>query len=631
MPIIEDTVSFLRTIPPFQFLNEEGLNTVAASMTIEFYPRGEVILKQDAPASDALRIIKKGAVSIAVRTESGDDVTIDQRSEGDTFGLISLMGQDRQKTTVVAMEDTVCFLLARDKIRSLIEANPLFTEYFLQTHFSKYMDKVYREMHSKSLFTGSSDHLLFTTPVGDIAANGVVTVSDASSIRDAAMEMSKNRAGSIIVSDTTGVPVGMVTDRDLREKVVARGRSVNDPVRDIMTLPLIRVDAKDSCFEAVLKMIKHNVHHILVIRDGKLKGVLSNHDLMLLQGSSPLSLAKDLESQDTIDGLAPVSRKINGIVGLLLKEGARASSIARIMTELNDRLVRKVLEITERKIGRAPAAYCWISFGSAGRKEQTFKTDQDNALIYADQAAPEKDDAVRNYFNAFAVQVRDGLVTCGYPRPLYPLSGDLSRCQPLSLWKKTFTGWMNQTTSDSILQSRAFFDFRPLHGDESLAVELRTFIMNYLKGRSSVLDRIAMAIMKNRPPLGFFRTFIVEKDGEHSNELNLSVRGSSPLIDMVRLMALEAGVIETSTQERIEAMKGKHPTVDAMADDIVQAFEFIGMLMTLHQVEQMEHGAASDDFINPSRLTKLEKSMLKESFQVITRLQAALASASAPA
>ena len=195
--------------------------------------------------------------------------------------------------------------------------------------------------------------------------------------------MAKHRISSIIIVDRNGLPTGIVTDRDLREKVVARGRDVNDPVKDIMNLPLIRVDAKDYCFEAVLKMIKHNIHHIVVIKDGALRGVLTNHDLMMLQGTSPLSFAKDLESQQTIEGLVPVSSKINRVVGLLLKEGARAGNITKILTELNDRLVKKVLEIAEKKLGRPPVPYCWIAFGSEGRKEQTFKTDQDNAIIYA--------------------------------------------------------------------------------------------------------------------------------------------------------------------------------------------------------------------------------------------------------
>ena len=268
--------------------------------------------------------------------------------------------------------------------------------------------------------------------------------------------------------------MGIVTDRDLREKVVARGRSVDDPVRDIMSLPLVRVDVKDYCFEAVLKMIKHNIHHILVIKEGQLKGVLTNHDLMLLQGTSPLSFAKDLESQESIEGLVPVSVKINRVVGLLLKEGARASNITRIITELNDRLVRKVLEIAEKKFGRPPVPFCWISFGSEGRKEQTFKTDQDNAIIYADPATPEQEERAKAYFAEFALFVRDSLVKCGFPLcPADYMASNPRWCQPLKAWKNYFSSWITHPTPEAILRSLIFFDFRPLYCGEELAEELR--------------------------------------------------------------------------------------------------------------------------------------------------------------
>jgi CBS domain-containing protein len=620
--VIEETLDFLKTVPPFQFLEDGELKALAADISMEFYPRDTVVLKQDGPASDSLRIIKKGGVRISVKAEDGEEVVIDHRGEGDTFGLVSLMGKDRQKTTVTAIEDTICYLLGREKVFKLIDSQPAFTEYFLQSHFEKYIDRTYREMHSKSLFYGSSDHLLFTTQVGDIATKEVVTLSEHASIREAAQEMSKRRISSLIVVDENGLPSGILTDRDLREKVVAKGRDVNGPVKDIMTLPLVRVDARDYCFEAVLKMIKHNIHHILVIKEGALKGVLTNHDLMMLQGTSPLSFAKDLESQESIEGLAPVSMKVNRVVGLLLKEGAKASNITKIITELNDRLVRKVLEIAEKKFGRPPLPYCWVSFGSEGRKEQTFRTDQDNALIYADPQTPEQAEAADRYFAGFAAFVRDGLVQCGFPLcPADYMASNPKWRRPLRAWKQHFARWITSPTPEAVLKSLIFFDFRFLYGDSALADELRGSLLSSLKGRNLFLAQMAAAITKNRPPIGFFRTFIVEKGGEHKDELNLKLRGIGPLVDIVRLMALEAGVPETSTLERIEAMKGKHPAVDELGDELAQAFEFITLLRIHHQVEQIESGKQPDNFINPSRLSNLEKRTLRESFQIISRVQ----------
>jgi len=619
--IQQEIQRFLKNVPPFQFLDEPALKDMAAHLSMEFYPKNSVILKQNDPSSDALRIIKKGGVRISVKS-GNEDVVIDYRGEGDTFGLLSLMGKDKQKTTVVAIEDTICYLVNKEQVYRLIDSNPTFTEYLLQSRFTKYIDKTYREMHSKSLFYGSSDHLLFTTRVGDIAVKDVVTAPEETSIRKAAQEMTRSRISSLIIVDSAGTPTGIITDRDLREKVVAQGRDGDDPVREIMSPPFIRVDVRDYCFEAVLRMIKHNIHHILVIKDGKLKGVLTNHDLMMLQGTSPLSFAKDLESQQTIEGLVPVSLKVNRVVGLLLKEGARASNITTTITELNDRLLRKILDIAEKKFGKPPLAYCWVSFGSEGRKEQTFKTDQDNALIMADPETPEQEAEAARYFGEFTAFVTDGLLRCGFPVcPGGYMASNAQWRQPLGVWKRSLSTWVQTPTPEALMNAVTFFDFRPIYGDLDLAEELRSYLIGILKDQKVFLGHLANMAVKNAPPIGFFKSFVVERDGEHKDELNLKVKGIAPLVDIIRLFALERGIRETSTLERIEALRGMHTIVQEYADEFVQAFEFIMLLRILHQYKQLSAGTIPDNFINPNGLSNLEKRSFKDASRLIVKVQ----------
>jgi CBS domain-containing protein len=620
--ILEDVVSFLKAVPPFQFLCDSDLQAVARNLSMEFYPKDMVILKQDGPPSDALRIIKKGGVKIVLVSDEGGEAVIDYRGEGDTFGFLSMVGKDRVRTNVVAIDDTICYLLGQEMVLKLLDSNLSFTEFFLQSHITRYLDKTYREMQDKSMFYGGSDRLLFTTQVGDMAVKNVVTTEEDTSIREAAQIMSEQCISSIVISDRNGLPTGMVTDRDLREKVVARGRSVEDPIKSIMSSSLIRVDARDYCFEAVLKMIKYNIHHILVIKDGQLTGVITNHDMMMLQGTSPLSLTKDIESQQTIDGLIPVSKKINGIVGLLLKEGAKASNITKIITEINDRLLRKVLECAERKHGKPPLAYCWIGFGSEGRKEQTFKTDQDNAIIFADPATEAEAEAAKKYFSAFAEFVRDSLLQCGFPPcPANYMASNPQWCQPLKVWKKYFSTWISTPTPEAVLNSVAFFDFRPMYGETSLADTLRDYLNTLLKDQKVFLGYLANMAIKNQPPVGFFKSFVVEKGGVHKDQLNLKIKGLAPLVDILRLFALEKGIRETSTMERIDTLRSMHSIVGEYADDFEQAFEFISLLRIHHQYEQISNGVAPDNFINPNRLSNLEKRSIKGAFQLITKIQ----------
>jgi CBS domain-containing protein len=620
--LLEDVIGFLRKVPPFQSLEEHDLQAVARNLSMEFYPKDMVIMKQDSPPSEAMRIIKKGNIKLTLSSPDGGEIVIDYRGEGETFGFLSMVGKDRVRSNVVAVEDTLCYLLGKEMVLKLLDSHHEFTEFFLKSHITRYIDKSYREMHDHSVFFGGSDRLLFTTRIGDMGIKEVVTAAESTTIQEAALVMAENHVSSVIVVDRNNLPAGIVTDRDLRDKVVSRNRDVREPVKNIMSATLIRVDSRDYCFEAVLKMIRYNIHHILVIQDGRLSGVMTNHDLMMLQGTSPLSLTKDIESQQTVEGLVPVSAKINNIVGLLLKEGARAINITKVITELNDRVVRKTLEIAEKRFGAPPVPFCWIGFGSEGRKEQTFKTDQDNAIIF-DDLPPDMDEGeVREYFAAFANFVRDALIQCGFPRcPANYMASNPQWCQPLKTWKRYLAGWIDEPTPEALIHCVALFDFRPLYGASVLGDALRDALIGLLKDNKVFLGYIANLAIKNSPPIGFFKSFVVEKDGAHKDELNLKVKGLAPIVDIVRLFALERGVRETSTMERLESLREAHTIVQEFADDFEEAFELIMLLRIHHQYAAIVRGGAPNNFINPNKLSSLEKRSIKEAFTLIEKMQ----------
>lgn len=618
--ILEDVLDFLNSNPPFQLLDAATLKNLAGKMSMDYYPKDTVILKQDGPPSEALRLIKKGGVKVAIRSEDGEEVVMDYKGEGDTFGFLSLIGNDKQKTTVITIDDTICYTINREMVLKLIETSPAFAEYFM-SYLSRYVDRTYREMQNKGLFYGSSERFLFSTPVGDIASDAI-TVNEEVSIQEAAQIMVNHKITSLIITDKRNLPVGIVTDKDLREKVIARGRNISEPVKNITTLSLIRVDANDSCFEAILKMIKYNIHHMPVLKDGELKGIMTNHDLMLLQGTSPLSFVNDIENQQTIEGLSSVSKRTNNLIGLLLKEGAKISNLSKIITEINDRLVRKVLELAERQFGQPPVPYCWVVFGSEGRKEQTFKTDQDNAVIYSNPSADEEAAEAERYFPLFTSFIKNSLLKIGFPScPADYMASNPQWCRPLQAWEGYFSNWISTPTPGAVLKSLIFFDFRPLYGKVSLFEELRAHYISLLARNRIFLGHMAGTIMRNTPPIGFFKSFVVEKGGEHKDEIDMKLKGTTPLVDAVRLFSLEAGIRDTSTIERIHALKPNHPIVKAFADELEHAFDFMMLLRLHHQYEQIKEGGVADNFINPDRLSNLEKKTLKEVFHLITKLQ----------
>jgi CBS domain-containing protein len=450
----------------------------------------------------------------------------------------------------------------------------------------------------------------------------VITVGEKATIRETAEIMAANKISSLIIVSNQNLPVGIVTDRDLREKVVAQGRDVSGQITEIMTSPLMQVDTGVFCYEAVLTMMKNNIHHVVVMMDGILKGILTNHDLMVLQGTSPLSVVRDIESQKTIEGLIPESKNINQVISLLLKEGARASNITGIITEINDRLLKKLLEITERQFGPPPLPYCWIVFGSEGRKEQTYKTDQDNALIYADPKTEEESEAAKQYFTQFSLFVKDALVKCGFPlcHGDYMASNQKWR-QPLGVWKEYFSQWIYTPTPEAILASCILFDFRPVYGDFILATRLREHLLQRLKNQDMFLKLMAQLTIKLRPPIGFFKTFTVEKSGEHKNKLNLKFTCLAPIVNIVRLFSLEKKIPETSTLERLYVLRGKHEIVNEFGEELEHAFEFLNMLRIQHQHSQIDAGIEPDNFINPQEITNFERKVFKESCQIISKIQ----------
>ncbi len=619
--LTEEVIEFLHKIPPFQFLDNATLKQLVSGVTMEFFPKGTAIQYQGGPAPEYIYVIKKGEVKVSIKNES-EEVFVDYRGEGDLIGYMLIFGGNRARATVIAVNDTICYLIKREPIQNLLYTNPAVREFFHTSFLSKYLDKTFKEIQNRNLVYSGGDKILFTMPVGELASKDVIKASENITIQEAAEIMSNYSISSLILIDADGNPSGIITDRDLRDKVVSKGRDCKEPVKNIMSVPHVRADVKEYCFEAILKMVKHNVHHLLIMKDGKLKGILTNHDLMLIQGTSPLSIVKDIEGQTTIDALVPVSKRINNIIGLLLNEGAKASSITRIITEINDRLVRKILEIAEERFGEPPIPYCWIVFGSEGRKEQTFKTDQDNALIYADPASEEEESLAREYFRSFSLFVREGLLKCGFP----PCPADFMATnpmwrQPLHVWKKYFTNWISTPTSEAILNSVTFFDFRAVYGETKLLEWLKDFVMNMVKDNKVFLGYIANMAIKNMPPIGFLKTFVVEKSGEHKDKLNLKVKGLAPLVDIVRLFALEKGIHETSTIERILTLKDKHTIIKEYADELLHAFEFILLLRIQNQFEQLKKGEDINNFINPNALSNLEKRIAKETFHLISKVQ----------
>jgi CBS domain-containing protein len=623
----EVAVNFLMEVMPFNTLDDESLYKVARNCRVDFFPKGTRLFTAGETEVTHLHLIQRGGVKSFITDDEGEVTLKDYRGEGSTIGALAIIHGTTANLDIETVEDTFCFLVPREIFLELINNQPGFAQYYLKSFSEKVVNTAYTELRRhKWTRRGEDDLYLFTVRAGDLIKT-MRMVPVTATIQEAAAAMAAHRVGSLLIhrEDRPDEIIGIITDRDLRTRVLAEGLDYSLPVGQIMSSPVQTVLSQTVCFEVLLKMMSINIHHLAVERSGKIVGVITSHDIMLQQGYSPYYLFKEIISQSTFSGLYPLAQKIPDMIRSLIKEGGKAGNITRMIAVLNDHILERMLTLLQEEMGVPPLPFCWLLMGSEGRREQTFRTDQDNAIIYADPENEEQGAAARAYFQEFARRAIDHLVNCGYP--LCP--GDIMArnpkwCQPYSVWCGYFERWIAAPDPQELLNAMIFFDFRSGFGKAALAENLREHLIRVSKRQEIYLLHMARDCMNSRAPLSFFKTFIVEKDGEHRNTLDIKRQGITPFVNFARVKALKHGIKETNTLARLNVLHAEGHIPLNLWQAACEAYELQMQLRLVHQLHQLDNGIIPDNRITPASLTELEKQMLKEAFSVIERMQALL-------
>jgi CBS domain-containing protein len=620
-------VAFFQGIMPFNTLDAETLNDLARHCRIDFFPKGTRVLTADTTELTHLYLIQRGGVKAFLEDDNGEVTLKDFRGEGASVGALAIIRGTHANLNIETVEDTFCFLLPREIFLDLIEKQPAFAHYYLKSFSEKIVSTAYNELrHHKVAPRRNEDLYLFSIRVGDLVKT-LRKVAASATIQEAAAFMSEYRVGCLLVHDTIDEEeiVGIITDRDLRRKVVAAGLDYKQPVATIMNSPVQTVLSQSLCFDVLLKMMATGIHHLAVERGGRVIGVITSHDIMLLQGHSPYYLFREIRAQQQIPGLYPLARKIPEVIRGLIGEGAKAGNITQMIAILNDHILGRILTLLEQEMGPPPVPYCWLLLGSEGRREQTFKTDQDNAIIYGDPVDEAEKQAAKTYFEAFAAKAIDHLVNCGYPLcPGEIMATNPLWCQPFSVWKHYFDHWIAAPEPQELLNSIIFFDFRAGFGETILAENLRAHLNREIAGRDLFFFHLARHCMETRVPLSFFKNFIVEKDGEHRNRLDIKRQGLTPFVNFARVLALKFGVKETNTLARLKALMEGERIQGELWSAASEAYELQMQQRLVHQLRQIETGIPPDNYIDPADLSDLERRMLKDAFTVIDKLHGVL-------
>jgi len=598
---------FLAEHPPFDALPDAALNALPKQLSIRYLRRGTPFPGPE-EAGHYLCMVRQGALEL--RGTGG--ILLDKLGEGAIHAAPCLEQAQETELHGTAVEDTLLYLLPCSALTALRNEHPAFDDHFNRS----VRERLRRALHNLQQNSGGGGSLMAVT-AGELVARAPVTARPAITIRAAAEVMAREKVSSLLLMEGEQLQ-GIVTDRDLRSRCLAAGLDSGTRVADIMTRTLHPVELSTPAFEALLAMTRRNVHHLPVIDNGRVIGVLSTSDFIRHQSANTVYLAGEIARCSDLDALVAASRRIPESHLQLVRAGASWYQTGQAMATVTDAITRRLLQLAEAELGPPPVPYVWLACGSQARHEQTALTDQDNALLLDDSFAPKHAD----YFTALAERVNNGLADCGFPYcPGEVMAKTEQWRQPLRVWREYFHRWIDAPEPKALMHYSIFFDMRPVFGEERLCHELRAGVLRQARENGIFLAYLAANALHQRPPLGFFRHFVLIGDGEHENAFDIKRRGIIPVTDLARLFALTGGLPELNTTDRLQAAQEAELLSPESATELREAYAFIGTLRARHQAEQIARGEEPDNYLAPEQLSRLERHHLKEAFTVIRRLQ----------
>lgn len=600
---------FLAQRNPFSYLSAELLDELPKDIEIRYLRRGSAF----PPVDGFLYIVRSGAVEIF----DDDDELCEKLAEGDTYSVSCQLVNLTQCNRGEAAEDTLLYLLRCERLKVLCRESKAFSEHFSATVKDRLKAAV-------STIQESSDPTVaaMMVEVGSLIRKPPITVPSGITIRETAALMSNKDVSSVMVMQDQEL-VGLVTDRDLRKRCVAIGLTGAETIDHIMTLNPMTIEARTLTAQALMTMTRMRFHHLPVTRNGELVGMVTATDLANHQSANSAYLAADLRKAKSVEDLVAISQRLPKLHLHLANASVTARHIGEAVSCLTDSITGRLLAMAESQLGPPPVPYVWMAGGSQARHEQSSHSDQDNALLLSDDFDEKLHD---EYFAALAKFVSDGLNACGFVYcPGDAMATNPEWRKPLRVWIGYFNRWIESPQPKSVMLSSIFFDLRPVTGSAELFAPLKRNILEKSQKNQIFLAYMMANALKHRPPLGFFRQFVLERGGEHDDALDLKHRGIVPITDIARVLALSLGKEPVNTVERLQACAGTNMLSSEMAENLEDALEFIASLRIQHQAGQIRNGRPPDNYVPPSELSELEREHLKHAFRVIQTMQETMA------
>ena len=620
---------FLKDYPPFSLIGKSDLLELAENVVVKYVQSQEVVFRQGELPQSFIYLVCEGAIQL-IREEDGQFVLVDECDEGDVFGIRPLVAGDSYALTAQAKEETLLYALKINGITPFLERYPKMGWYFAQSFATGIRNPTGNKPKGRYFLDQNQliDGHFKLIEIQSIEHSKVpVTCSPQTSVQRAAQIMRDQKVGSIIVVNDLHHPNGIITDRDLRNKVVAGDFALGAKVEEIMTSPVVTIHPKLTVADVQISMMKNGIHHLCLTEtgqpDSKVVGIISEHDLLVIQGNNPAIFIREISRCTSGKELRTVREKAEILLRKYLLQEVSIQFICNMITEVNDALIVRAIQLCQQQLEKeginAPnVQWAWIALGSEGRKEQLLRTDQDSALIF-DNVAAEDEEEVKSYFLKLAEKVTVMLDLCGFEYcPGEMMASNPAWCKSISDWKLQFSKWIFEPTEKNIMLCNIFFDYRPIFGDVVLTDTLSQHIFESIEKQSVFLPMLAREAIRQPPPLTFFRNFVVEKSGEHKNEFDIKSRAMMPLADAARVLILDAkqpGI--NNTFQQFELLAEQDPNNKELFEQAADAYEILVRYRALQGLKNEDSGR----YFNPSELAKMERLHLRNSFQPIGRIQ----------
>ncbi|MEH6634623.1 MAG: DUF294 nucleotidyltransferase-like domain-containing protein [Halioglobus sp.] len=603
VPELVPIAEFLQQSLPFNELPLSELYYTVGKIVVQYHCHGDVFNRET--QEKGLRVVRSGAVEI----RDSDNKLLDRLGEGESFHIAGLNAEQGEVQAAV-IEDALLYLLPDVAYRHLRDTNRQFDRYFSSQRS--------RRLRRAARYQPEPNSMM--QEVRTVMSTDLLTVTSRQTIQQTAQLMAERRVSSAFIVDD-GQLAGIVTDRDLRVRCVANALSTDTAVSEIMTPDPEAIASSVTLFETTLLMTQRAYHHLPVMVHGELTGIVTTSDLILAKQDDPVYLVQHISRQHDVPGIKELVSGMPNLMVQWVNSGMRAQQVSQILTAISDAITVRLIQLAEEKLGPAPVPWCWVGFGSQARGEQLLGADQDNGIIISDEALSEH----LPWYAELAEQVCYGLNECGY---VYCPGDIMAKTDewrvPLEVWQQKVRRWANTPTPDAVMRVSIFFDLRSIYGTSNLCVALQKTMLDQAAKNSIFLAALAANALDVKPPLGIFRRFVVDRDGEHRDSLDLKKRGVLPVTEIVRLRALANKIFAVNTNERLKALaENKHMTI-VDSRNLADALHFIQHQRIKHQCNQILRGEKVTNFLNPKDLPKMAKEQLRDAFTIIDDAQSAV-------